>query len=128
MPPCRNYITITCEQSEKITEFITNDLQHMEDDEQLVYNEDVIVVKRGKNGIIFKTTTSWVPDFVWFHELLNRYPTFWIKNDWILDTGPAGIWVGYFRNNEPWIQVLFWDDLSVEAKQRLFFDENEVQS
>jgi hypothetical protein len=116
---CTNIITITCEHEEFLTEFIENELQPIEK-HNTVYNEVIKIYKRGKRGIIFKLCSAWLPNFDWLENILNNYQYFWIKNLWHEDGGMAGVWVGFMKDDEPFINELTWKDLSIEEEDHLF--------
>ena len=88
-----------------------------------VYHEYVKVSKKGQRGIYLTLRSAWKPDFIWLESLITKYPSCWIKNEWIEEGGNAGVWVGCMTNNKPVITQLEWDDLCLEAKYHYFLDE-----
>jgi hypothetical protein len=125
---CWNHITITCENdsgNDELNQLIKNELQS-NDGEDYYYHETVTMIKRGRRGIIFDIWSAWNPNYEWLESLLNKYPNCWIKNEWSEEGGLAGVWVGFMKyNNQPIIQTLTWDDISIEGKAFLFMDEKE---
>lgn len=116
---CCNHITITCENIDEISNLVKNELQHIELND-FVFNERVHMLKRGKKGIIFEIVTDWNPDFDWLNSLLSSYPKCWIKNEWNEEGGTAGVWVGFVKNNEPFVQSMTWEDLCIESRHFMF--------
>ena len=75
--------------------------------------------QHGKLGIRVEFTTAWKPDYLWLQTLLSAYPSCWIKNEWIVEDGKAGVWIGYNRGTQR-ISSMEWDDLSLEAAHYFF--------
>jgi hypothetical protein len=101
---CTNHITITF--PSELKEGIELDVKKMQ----------INITQTGKNGIRFHMTTAWIPDNAWLDSLTKKYPSCWIKNEWISEDGKAGIWVAY-KNN---IKLMEWDDLSMEDEHYMF--------
>jgi hypothetical protein len=126
---CWNHITITCENrefTEELNNLVINELKHKEDD-KYIYLETVDMLKRGTRGIIFNLWSAWNPDYEWLESLLEKYPNCWIKNEWSEEGGFAGVWIGYFKNDEKIIQQLTWDDICLEGREYLFTMEDEEE-
>ena len=120
---CSNYITITCDNMDELSTLVQTEFQHIENND-LVYNDRVRMVKRGKKGIIVDVETAWTPDFDWLESLLSSYPNCWIKNEWHEEGGIAGVWVGSVKNNEPSVQSMTWEDLCIESRHFMFLDDS----
>lgn len=97
---CVNYLTIISSSESDITEII-------ESDSKMV---DVKIDKISKKGIRFHFKTAWKPNYIWLELLNKKYPSIWIKNEWISEDGKAGIWI----SDKTKIKSLEWDDLSIE--------------
>lgn len=121
---CWNNLTITCiqnkftieEDAAELTTLVTNELQHRLNDEPNRMKQ------RGRRGVICSIWSANEPDFEWLKSLLTKYPNCWIKNEWNEEGGSAGVWVGYVKNNEPFIKELEWDDISIEGHYYLFME------
>ena len=57
---------------------------------------------------------------MWLQTLLTTYSSCWIKNDWIVEDGKAGMWIGSNKQGEKHITSSEWDDLSLEAEHYYF--------
>jgi len=101
---CVSHITITYPSELK---------EQLESDRQSVQG---IVKQSGKNGMRFYYSTAWLPDYTWLKSMTSKYPSCWIKNEWISEDGKAGVWIGY-KNT---IKSLEWDDLSIEDEHYMF--------
>jgi len=77
---------------------------------------NIVIVQTGKNGIRFHIMTAWIPDNAWLESLTKKYPSCWIKNEWISEDGKAGVWVAYKKD----IKFMEWDDLSIEDEHFMF--------
>jgi hypothetical protein len=77
------------------------------------------IIQHGKRGIRAEYTTAWKPTYTWLQALLAAYPSCWIKNEWIVEDGKAGVWIGYHKDTQR-ITSMEWDDLSLEADHYLF--------
>lgn len=117
---CYNNLTITSfDNPTELHTLIQNEF--MNDDH--IYHETIKVSKKGQRGISLTQYTAWNPDFQWLESLITKYPTCWIKNEWIEEGGNAGVWIGFMKNNNPVIKHLEWDDLCLEADSYCFLDE-----
>lgn len=113
---CNNIITITCENTETLNEFIETELEviRLHNDK---YNEFIKILQQGKFGVVFKLWSAWKPDYEWLQNTLELHPEFWIKNEWREEAGMAGVWIGYTtENNEKSIRSFTWKDLSIEEE------------
>lgn len=101
---CRNHITITF--PSEIKTDLESDIKKMQ----------IVITQTGKNGVRFHLTTAWIPDNAWLESLTKKYPSCWIKNEWISEDGTAGVWIAY-KND---IKFMEWDDLSIEDEHFMF--------
>ena len=101
---CVNHITIT---------FPSELKEQLEFDMQTV---ERTVKQSGKNGMRFCYSTAWLPNYAWLESIANKYPSCWIKDEWISEDGKAGVWIGHNNN----IKRLEWDDLSIEDEHYMF--------
>jgi hypothetical protein len=101
---CINHVTITF--PSEIKEELESDIKKMQ----------IVITQTGKNGVRFHITTAWIPDNAWLESLTKKYPSCWIKNEWISEDGKAGVWVAY-KNN---IKFMEWEDLSIEDEHYMF--------
>ena len=101
---CRNHITITF--PSEIKTDIESDINKMQ----------IVITQTGKNGVRFHLTTAWIPDNAWLESLTKKYPSCWIKNEWISEDGTAGVWIAY-KND---IKFMEWDDISIEDEHFMF--------
>ena len=107
---CVNRITITSSTESDITTVIDTYLPTM---------HDMRITQRGKLGVRAEFITAWKPDYLWLQELLAACPSCWIKDEWIVEDGKAGVWVGYHKETQR-ITSMEWDDLSLEAEHYIF--------
>ena len=118
---CDNYLTITSEFPDELTQLIQNEFQYKSNEsDEYLFRQTVKIQKRGCRGIQLRVWSAWQPDFEWLEGLLDKYPTAWIKNDWIEEGGFAGIWIGTRTDGEKNIRHFEWVDLCIEAKHYLF--------
>lgn len=104
---CYNDLTITsCSEND-----IIDILQALH---QEIPNLDVKLNR--KFGIKVNFITDWKPLFQFTETLINKYPSIWIKNEWIVEDGASGVFVGK-KNN---IKYMDWDDLSNEDANFFF--------
>jgi len=68
-----------------------------------------------KKGIRVDIITAWKPDFAWLETVHKKYPSCWIKNEWISEDGAAGVWIAHNS-----IKCMEWDDLSLEDEFYIF--------
>jgi|OM-RGC.v1.027944980 hypothetical protein len=113
---CNNKLTI-------VTHNTTND--GIEELNNLIKNEinnipNIEIRVRGEKGIICSFDTAWTPDFEWLEMINDKYKLCWIKNEWIVEDGTAGIWIGRFEDNDKKISMFEWFDLSIEAEHYYF--------
>lgn len=75
---------------------------------------NVEIIVSGEKGIICKFTTAWTPNFKWLETIHEKYQLCWIKNEWIVEDGNAGVWIGRFEDTNTKITRYEWRDLSIE--------------
>jgi hypothetical protein len=123
---CKNKVTIISCEAAELDEFVKNELQFQNSEGEYYFNEDVErVLKRGKNGIMFEYTSPGAPPLEWFQEALGRYPSFWIKDHWLDESGLAGIWIGSVDDTgEQLVRSYEWMDLCLEARHFLFSEDD----
>ena len=85
-------------------------------DEVRVYNYSLL--SAGKEAILFKITSAWDPINDFLNVLRQEYPVLFIKNEWYVEDGIAGVWV--FDRNEPIPKTLTWDEGCLEEKAHFF--------
>jgi hypothetical protein len=108
---CWNYIMLTADEKE-LNKFVREELE--------IPEKKYKVEARGLEAIRFKLWSEWKPDFDWFEMLLTKYPSCWIKNEWIVEDGEAGTWIGTARNGQKNVKQLMWDDMSIEESAYRF--------
>jgi hypothetical protein len=101
---CINHLTITSPSEQDIHTLLQKELPH------------VTINLHGKKGVRVKYSTAWKPDYPWLSSLLEKYPSCWIKNEWISEDGSAGVWVGD-KNGSKFME---WNDLSLEDEYHHF--------
>ena len=109
---CWNYVMLTADEKE-LTAFLRDEFRD-------IPKEKMIIKLRGLEAVRFKLWSPWKPDFDWFEALLVKYPSCWIKNEWIVEDGEAGTWIGTARNGQKTIRQLMWDDMSIEESAYRF--------
>ena len=108
---CWNYIMLTADEAE-LNKFVSTELE--------IPKKKYKVEARGLEAIRLKLWSEWKPDFEWLESLLVKYPSCWIKNEWIVEDGEAGTWIGTARGGEKVIKQLMWDDMSIEESAYRF--------
>ena len=103
---CINHLTITSTSESDIIEIIESDIKMIQAN----------VEKQTNKGIRFHFKTAWKPDYLWLELLNKKYPSIWIKNEWISEDGKAGVWIGQQTN----VKSMEWDDLSLEDEYYYF--------
>jgi hypothetical protein len=103
---CTNHITITSESDIDIAVIHEVEMKSM----------SITIKQSSKNGIRFVITTAWTPNYSWMESIRARYPSCWIKNEWISEDGTAGVWIG----NKDEVKSLEWLDLSIEDEYYIF--------
>jgi hypothetical protein len=103
---CINHLTIISLSESDISKIMESDIKIL----------NVTIDKIAKKGIRFHFKTEWKPNYQWLELLRNKYPSIWIKNDWISEDGNAGVWIGHKKN----IKLVEWDDLSIEDEYYYF--------
>lgn len=110
---CWNYLKIT-------SHYNAVELQKLIDIE--FESKEIEIIKKGIHGIYVKIWSPWYPDYEWLEKLVLTYPSCWIKNEWIEESGCTGIWIGFMNENKPNIQHFEWKDLSIEEENYCFND------
>jgi hypothetical protein len=112
---CNNHITLRFNSGNELQDFVNHYLQHYDG------AWDKKIVSQGTRGIVISHTTRWQPDFDWLKETLERHRDCWIKDEWIEESGIAGVWVGqYSVTGVTVVEEMKWNDLSIEERH-LFF-------
>jgi len=104
---CKNDLTIisTCEKDIiEILKELRNEIPNIE------------IKQNRKLGIRVSFKTAWKPLFQFTETLTNQYPSIWIKNEWNIEDGTSGVFMGK-KNN---IKYMDWQDLSIEDENVFF--------
>lgn len=112
---CSNYFTITSGNTVELQTLVATELTRGEGAE--FYERNIVFTKNCPHGIQFRQHTKWRPDYEWMQRIVVKYPTCWVKNEWIEEGGMAGVWVGSLTNG---IQSMIWEDLCIDAKEHIF--------
>ena len=107
---CDNYLTVTTN-SENVIPEILQEIQHE--------FAQVTVRRQHALGLRVKYTTPWEPKIQFLEMLVDKYPSIWIKNDWVSEDGTAGICVG--KQND--LKRFDWEELCIEAEHFHFWQE-----
>lgn len=113
---CNNILTI-------VTYSASND--GIEELSKLIKNEiniipNVEIMVNGEKGIKCHFITAWTPDFKWLEMIHEKYQLCWIKNEWKVEDGMTGVWIGRFEYSDKKITRMEWCDLSIEDEYYLF--------
>ena len=109
---CSNYITITSKSENELNDLLQQDIKSI---------PNVELQQITKKGIRAFFITSWGTDYEWLETLLYKYPSCWIKNEWDIEDGHRGIWIGYHnKEHQKIIKCFEWDDISLEAEEYFF--------
>ena len=111
MADCWSNITIISNEDELIS-IIQNELMYSNIKNKLL--------KKGDKAIKIKVLTSSKPNFQWMSNMIHRYKSCWIKNNWYDKSGLAGIWTGTMTENGPNIINYQWSELSVDEEKFYF--------
>ena len=68
------------------------------------------VSSMGTRGAVIVFHTNWTPEINKLEEIISEFPTAWVKNEWLVEDGEAGVWVGQHGMTKS----LTWDDISLE--------------
>ena len=79
------------------------------------------IKRRGVEAVVLKLWSRWQPDFKWLEELLVKYPSCWVKDEWSEEGGDAGIWIGSGMTGQ--IKRLEWHEMSIEEASHRFREE-----
>lgn len=91
------------------------------DDPQVITTIQSLVISRaviykcGKNVIRFDYSTKHLPDYDWLLNIVKTYSC-WVKNEWRVKDGKAGIWIGSKQSEEIQVKHMEWDDVSIEEE------------
>jgi len=96
---CYNTMTIISLNVDSLDHFIDN---------RLLEYFHIFVIHRSNTKIIVTYQSLWTPPVNWLSDMLNDYPSFWIKNEWHTDNGAAGIWIASTHNDNPVINQMDW--------------------
>ena len=110
---CWNYIMLTAN-ADELSAFLREEIE--------IPEKRHTIERRGVEAVRFSLWSAWKPDFDWLESLLTKYPSCWIKNEWIVEDGEAGTWIGTARTGEKVISRMVWDDMSVEEAVYRFRD------
>ena len=105
---CWNKMTVTGSE-EDIDKFVTEEFKGVPE-----WAHEIQV--RGKEGLIFRLWSRWSPNFKWLEEIVNKYPSLWVKKLWEEEGGLAGIWIGTAGE----IRQFEWEDMCIEEKSHKF--------
>ena len=104
---CWNHITITANKEELET-LIQKEFSKYD-------NKDLFSIsEKGAEGVRIRLWSAWYPQIEWLESLLTNYPSCWVKNEWIVEDGQAGIWIGTAREGEKEVRQFIWDDMCWE--------------
>jgi len=78
------------------------------------------VLQRGPRGVRLHMVSAWKPDYLWLQSLIDMFPSCWIKDEWLVEDGKAGVWIGYNKDGVKRISSTEWEDLSLEAENYFF--------
>tara|TARA_B110000967_G_C18772832_1_gene504012 strand:- start:584 stop:928 length:345 start_codon:yes stop_codon:yes gene_type:complete len=108
---CQNHLTIVCDNVKQLNNIYKHEFDVFK------YNTSINV--KTEKGLVVNITTSWRPfDLT---DLLNKYDTCWIKNEWEEEGGTSGVFVGgYLNGSKVETKSLEWNDLSIEGKHYYF--------
>jgi hypothetical protein len=84
---------------------------------------DYKVRQVGKEAMIFTITSAWVPANPLFEALIQQLDITFLKNEWYIEDGMAGVWIGESRGIDglvPKISALEWDEGCLEEKVHRF--------
>lgn len=77
----------------------------------------------GKEAIIFTVTSAWRPANALFHAMVLELDITFLKNEWYVEDGMAGVWIGESKGIDsllPKISLLEWDEGCLEEKVHRF--------
>lgn len=108
---CWNHLTITANADE-----LTNIINGFKD----VPEWAIKIFEQGVEAVYMKLWSAWTPDFAMLENLLAKYPSCWIKNEWSEEGGKAGVWIGTMLSGEKQISRMEWDDMCIEERMHRF--------
>ena len=109
---CINRLTITAKTRQDLDSIIAT----------IAANYAIHVIQRGPYGIRLQLSSAWKPDYLWLQSLIDAFPSCWIKNEWLVEDGKAGVWIGYTNHGTRRFSSTEWEDLSLEAENYFFND------
>jgi hypothetical protein len=115
---CWNRMCVACDNKDEFKNFVNNEMLALpSDNKENTYHETIEHVVITEYGSRFMLWTPNQPDFEWLTGLLEKYPTLWIKDEWIEEGGIAGVWVGWIdkETHEPVVHQTHWLDLTIEG-------------
>ena len=107
---CWNHITITADKDDLI-QIMKNEFAKYEGKEEIFS-----ISQRGDEAVRLRIWSAWHPDFQWLESLLRKYPSCWVKNEWTVEDGQAGVWLGTVREGKEEIRQFLWEDMSIEEE------------
>jgi hypothetical protein len=63
---------------------------------------------REENLLVVEFDTAWSPPFAFLRALLGKYSRCWMKNEFTIEDGMAGILVGYYKNGGLIEKAMTW--------------------
>jgi len=119
MDDCWSNIIIISNEDELIT-LIQNELMYLNIKNKLLFHDHIKVLKKADKAIKIKVLTSSKPNFQWMSNMIHRYKSCWIKNNWYDEGGLAGVWIGNMTEKGPNIIDYQWCDLSIDEEKSYF--------
>ena len=113
---CWNHITITADKDE-LSQLMENEFTKYQQREE---NEIFSISQRGDQAVRIRIWSAWHPDFQWLESLLTKYPSCWVKDEWNVEDGQAGVWLGTAREGKKEIRQFLWEDMSIEEEAYRF--------
>jgi hypothetical protein len=119
MDDCWSNIIIISNEDELIT-LIQNELMYLNIKNKLLFHDHIKVLKKADKAIKIKVLTSSKPNFHWMSNMIHRYKSCWIKNNWYDESGLSGVWIGTMTEKGPNIIDYQWCDLSIDEEKSYF--------
>ena len=107
---CWNHITITADKDD-LTKLMANEFAKYQGEEEIFS-----ISQRGDEAVRLRIWSAWHPDFELLKGLLRKYPSCWVKNEWTVEDGQAGVWLGTAREGKEEIRQFLWEDMSIEEE------------
>ena len=119
---CWNVFTIIGE-TDVIEQIYETELKQLED---IISPEDkpiIHFIKRSDTGIKFELYSKWEPDKEWINNLMSKYPSVFLKNEWSEEGGCAGVIVGGTLHNKVYpIKEMSWVDVPIEDEFHPYYN------